>query len=205
VALQASVFVTIGLAWLFQGEKVSVVQCLGACVAASGLVVLVMFGGGDISIPGLALVLLAAVCWGAANLVGKSLGRVDMLSLVVWASAVAPVPLALLSWFVEGPQAIAKGLENLSSTSALAVAYIVYISTHLGYTGWAWLMARQPAAVVAPFTLLVPPLAGVFSAVVLGEEFPAWKIVAGSMVLSGVVINLMGPRVQALYLRSRAA
>lgn len=197
IGLQLTVFVTIGLAALVYKERMSRVQMAGAAVAVAGLAVIAANAGGDVSLPGFLCVLLGACCWGAGNLVGKSMGKVDMLALVVWASLVAPLPLALLSLAVEGPQRIGDALGNLSWPAVASVAYIVYASTHLGYAAWAWLMARHPASTVAPFSLLVPPLAAAFSAAVLNESFPAWKLAAGALVLTGVLINLFGEKIVA--------
>ncbi|MDP3761216.1 MAG: EamA family transporter [Ramlibacter sp.] len=205
IGLQLTVFVTIGLAAIIHGERVSRVQLAGAAVAVAGLAIIAANAGGDVSLPGFVCVLLGACCWGAGNLVGKAMGKVDMVALVVWSSLVAPLPLAALSLLVEGPDRIGHALSGVSWPAAASMAYIVYASTHIGYSAWAWLMARHPASTVAPFSLLVPPLAAVFSAAVLGESFPAWKLVAGSLVLAGVLINLFGGRIVASLRPARSA
>jgi O-acetylserine/cysteine efflux transporter len=194
LVLQVSAFVTIGLAAVVWGERLNAMQVVGAVVAVSGLVIIGLHIEGDSALPGLLMVLLAAASWGAGNVVGKSIGKVDMLALVVWAGLVPPLPLFALSLWLEGPHRIVEAGAHLTLIGALGVAYVVYISTHLGYTAYAWLLSRHPAATVAPFTMLVPPLAAVFSALALGETFPAWKLGAGALVLAGVVINLFGPR-----------
>lgn len=198
LALQLSVFVTIGLAWALRGERMTPLQLAGAGISALGLVVIAANTGGDLTLAGLLLGLAAAACWGAGNIVGKSIGKVDMLALIVWSSLAAPLPLLLLSLLIEGPQRIAYGVQHVSWLGIGAVAYIVYASTHVGYSVWAWLMARHPAGMVAPFTLLGPVLAAVFSAWLLGETFPAWKIGAGLLVLAGLLVNVFGGRVMAL-------
>ncbi len=203
LALQLSVFVTIGLAWAFRGERMTSLQFAGAVVSALGLVVIATHTGGDLTLAGLLFGLAAAACWGAGNIVGKSLGKVDMLALVVWSSLAAPLPLFALSYMVEGPQRIAHGVQNVSWLGIGAVAYIVYASTHVGYSLWAWLMARHPAGMVAPFTLLGPVVAALFSAWLLGETFPGWKIGAGLLVLAGLLVNVFGGRMLAL-MRPRA-
>ncbi|MES2940280.1 MAG: EamA family transporter [Pseudomonadota bacterium] len=204
LTLQLQVFVTIALAALLYRERVGPVQLLGAAVAAGGIGLIAANTGGDVTVAGLLLGLTAACCWGIGNMVGKSLGKVDMLALVVWASLAVPLPLMALSLLLEGPQRIVDGLHHVSMIGALSVAYIAYASTLLAYTGWTWLMARHPASTVAPFTLLVPPLAGLFSALTLHETFPGWKLAGGALVLAGVVINLAGPRLLAGLRAARA-
>jgi O-acetylserine/cysteine efflux transporter len=68
--------------------------------------------------------------------------------------------------------------------------FIAYASTLVTYSIWNWLLARHPASTIAPFTLLVPVVAMLSSAVLLGEPLPAWKLVAAGSVLGGLSVNL---------------
>ena len=47
--------------------------------------------------------------------------------------------------------------------SVLGLLYVVVVSTFFGYTVWGMLLRDHPVALVAPFTLLVPPV-GILSA-----------------------------------------
>jgi O-acetylserine/cysteine efflux transporter len=77
------------------------------------------------------------------------------------------------------------------------VAYQSVANTMFGYGVWGWLLARHPAATVAPLSLLVPVFGFSVSALVLGEAFPAWKLVAFALVLGGLAFNLLWPRIAA--------
>jgi O-acetylserine/cysteine efflux transporter len=57
-------------------------------------------------------------------------------------------------------------------------------------------MARHPDATVAPMALLVPVFGMGASALLLGEGLPAWKLGAAALVLSGLALNLFGPRLR---------
>jgi O-acetylserine/cysteine efflux transporter len=59
-----------------------------------------------------------------------------------------------------------------------------------GYGCWAWLLARYPAATVAPLSLLVPVFGFAASALLLGEPLEPWKLGAGLLVMSGLALNL---------------
>jgi O-acetylserine/cysteine efflux transporter len=50
---------------------------------------------------------------------------------------------------------------------------------------------------VAPLSLLVPVLGFSVSALVLGEAFPPWKLIAFALVLGGLGFNLLWPRIAA--------
>ncbi len=203
IALQLHVFVTLALALALLGERAGLAQIAGCVLAVLGMVVVALHVGGDVSIPGLLSLIAAAFAWGVANILSKRLGRVDMLALVVWGSLMAPIPLAALALLLEGPTLILHSLSHLSWVGVGAIAYIVYPVTLMGFSFWSWLLDRYDAALVVPTTLLVPIVAMLSSALVLGEDMPGWKIAAAVLVCSGLAINLFGGRVAAMFVRAR--
>jgi O-acetylserine/cysteine efflux transporter len=124
------------------------------------------------------------------------MGRVHMLGVVVWSSAFALPPLALLTLLLEGPARIAQGLAAADAAVWAAVVWQAAGNTLFGYAAWGWLLARHPAATVAPMALLVPVFGMGASALLLGEALPAWKLVAAALVLAGLALNLFGPRLR---------
>lgn len=201
LTLQFQVFVTLALAAVVLKERVSAAQIAGTLTAFSGFALVALHTGGDVSIAGLACVLLGASSWGFANFYSKRLGRVNPLALVVWGSLVVPVPMLLASLAFEGPARIAHSLTHISGASMFSVGFIVYGSTLVAYSLWSWLISRHPASTIAPFTLLVPVFGMLSAAVLLGESLPAWKLQAAGLVIAGLAVNLFGPR----WLAARAA
>lgn len=194
LVIQTQVFFTIGLAMAADGEKVRSFQWAALALATAGIAVIASHTGGDTSLLGLGMVLLAAVSWACGNQVARSMGRVQMLGVVVWSSAFALPPLLLLSLLVEGPARIAQGLAAADAGVWLAVVWQAAGNTLFGYAAWGWLMARHPAATIAPMALLVPVFGMGASALILGEGLPLWKLGAAALVLSGLALNLFGPR-----------
>lgn len=194
LTLQFQVFVTLALAAMVLKERISRVQIAGALTAFGGFAIVAVNTGGEVTLAGLACVLLGATSWGYANFASKKLGRVNPLALVVWGGLVVPLPMGLASLAFEGPAQIAQGLANVSVAALLSVAFIVYVSTLVAYSLWSWLLARHPASTVAPFTLLVPVFGMLSSALLLGEGLPGWKLQAAALVIAGLALNLLGPR-----------
>lgn len=203
VVLQVQVLITIALGAMLLKERISVVQILGALVAVSGFVIVAANTGGEATAAGLLCIFLAALSWAFANVTSRRLGRVNALALVVWGSLVVPVPMLLASLAFEGPARIWSSLAHVSASAVLALAFIVYISTLVAYSLWSWLLARHPASSVSPFTLLVPLVAMFSSAWLLGEHLAPWKLLAASLVLTGLALNVFAPRLLALLARSR--
>ncbi len=194
LVVQVQVFFTIGLAMALAGERVRGIQLVALAVATSGLGVIFLHTDANTTPLGLVLVILAALAWAAGNIVAKRAGRVDMLGFMVWSSLFAVPPLVLLSLVFEGPRAIAQGLATAGPGVWAAVVWQSVGNTLFGYGAWAWLLARHPAVIITPMALLVPLFGIGASAFWLGESLPAWKLIAGALVLGGLAINLLWPR-----------
>jgi O-acetylserine/cysteine efflux transporter len=200
LVLQVHVFFTVALAVVFLAEQPSVWQIIGALTAFSGIGLVAIHTGGEISALGLILIVAAAASWGIGNLIAKKLGKIDMLALVVWGSLVAWPPLLLLSYLLEQDSWSLEGMAHLSWPTIGAVGYITYLSTLLGFAVWSWLLSHYPAATVAPFTLLVPVFGFTSSALALGEPLYPWKLAAAVLIIAGLCVNLAGARI-AMRLR----
>lgn len=197
LVIQTQVFFTIGLAMAADGERVRPHQWVALLMATAGIVVIALNTGGDISLTGLAMVLTGALCWAGGNQVARSMGRVQMLGVVVWSSLFALPPLLGLSLFFEGPARMAQGLMAADTTVWAAVVWQALGNSLFGYAVWGWLMARHPAATIAPLALLVPVFGMGASAWFLSESLPAWKLTAAALVLSGLALNLLWPRARS--------
>jgi O-acetylserine/cysteine efflux transporter len=77
------------------------------------------------------------------------------------------------------------------------VAWQAVGNSLFGYAVWAWLLSRHPAATVVPMALLVPVFGMASSALMLGEPLPAWKLIAAALVMAGLALNLLWPRLKA--------
>ncbi len=194
LVVQVQVFFTIGLAMVADGERVRTAQWAALALAVAGIAVIAAHTGGDTTPLGLLLVLGAAVGWAGGNQVARSMGRVQMLGVVVWSSAWALPPLLALTLWFEGPLRVAEALAAADATVWAAVVWQALGNTLFGYVAWGWLLARHPAATVAPMALLVPVFGMAASAWWLGEELPPWKLGAAALVMAGLVLNLAAPR-----------
>jgi len=204
ILLQVQAFFSILLAILFLGEKLTAWQVVGGLVAFLGIGWVGVNIGGDVTMSGLLLVTAAAALWGGGSIISKKMGKINMAALVVWGSLIAWPPLLAVSLFLEGPE-ILSAIERLSWTSTCAVFYIAYLSTLFGFGIWNWLISNYPVSKVSPFTLLVPIVGMGSSALVLGEELQYWKLLAGVLVIGGLCLHLLGPRMALKFKEKKAA
>jgi O-acetylserine/cysteine efflux transporter len=201
LVIQVQVFFTIGLSLLALGERVRGFQLVGLLLGVAGLAVIATHMDSTLTAKGLGLVLAAALFWACANMVVKSLGRVDMLGFMVWSSLFAVPPLLTLSWWIEGPQTMVQSVMQASPGVWTSVLWQALGNTLFGYGAWNWLLARHPAATVTPLALLVPVFGMGASALSLGEALPPWKLMAGALVLCGLAVIVLWPRLRALLSR----
>jgi O-acetylserine/cysteine efflux transporter len=194
LVIQTQVFFTIGLAMVFSRERLKRMQAAALALAACGLVVIAWHTDAATTPLGLALVLAAALCWAGGNTVAQRAGKVPILGFMVWSSLFAVPPLLVLSVWLEGPVAIARGVSQAGWGTWVAVLWQSIGNTLFGYGAWAWLMARYSAATVSPMALLVPVFGMGASALLLAEALPVWKLGAAALVIGGLALNLLWPR-----------
>ena len=197
LVVQAQVFFTIGLSMAMTGEKVRAFQVVALLLACAGIGVIAAHVDATTTPTGLVLILLAAACWAGGNMVAKASGRVNMVAYVVWSSLFSVPPLVVLSLIFEGWPAIAAGLRDAGPETWAAVLWQSAGNSLFGYAAWAWLLSRHPAASITPMALLVPVFGLGASAVFLGEPMPLWKIAATCLVIGGLAIGLLWPRIIA--------
>jgi O-acetylserine/cysteine efflux transporter len=196
LVVQTQVFFTIGLAMRGSGEVVRPFQWVALGLAVAGIVVIGSHTGGDTTVAGVLMVLFAALSWAGGNIVSRAAGRVNMLAYVVWTSAFAVPPLFILSWWFEGGAAIEAGLRQADAVTWASVLWQSVGNTLFGYAAWGWLLARHPAATITPMALLVPVFGMAASSWWLGESLPAWKLIAAGLVMAGLALNLLWPRLR---------
>lgn len=199
LVVQTQVFFTIGMAMRINREPIKPFQIAALLLAASGIVLIAAHGGGSATPLGVMLVLLAAASWSGGNMVARQAGTVNMLAYVVWASLFSIPPLFLMSLWLEGWPAIVKGVSQADALTWAAVAWQAVGNTMFGYAAWGWLLARHPAATITPMALLVPVFGMGASALLLHEALPAWKLIAAALVLTGLAVNMLWPKVRMRF------
>jgi O-acetylserine/cysteine efflux transporter len=194
LVVQTQVFFTIGFAMFFAKEGLKLYQAIALTVAMTGLGIIALHTDSTTTFLGLALVVFAGFSWGIANTVSRKAGPINMLSYVVWASAFSIPPLMLIALVFEGGSAHLLEITLAAPIGPwIGVFWQSWGNTLFGYAAWGWLLSKHPAVVVAPAPLLVPIFGMGASAFFLDESLPVWKVLAASLVITGLVINLFWP------------
>ncbi len=196
--MQSQVFMTLLLVAVLQHERMALPQLAALALATLGFVLIAWQSfdqsHADVTPLGLGLALSGALAWACANLISRSIGKVDMLGFMVWSSLFAIPPLLLCVLWVEGPANIAATLPHISAAAWAAVAWQAVGNTLFGFGAWGWLLARHPAATVTPMALLIPIFGMGASSLLLGEELQSWKLAATALVIGGLALNVLASR-----------
>jgi len=192
--MQVQIVFSLLFSAIFLGERPTLYQLVGSCISFLGIALVGGHLDADISLLGFICILAAAASWGFGNLITKKINAVDLISVIVWGSFVAIFPMLLFALMFEGWANVIKSYHQLTWMGMGSLAYIVYVSTWIGYGAWTWLIGRYSVGLIVPFALLIPVVSMLGSSLLMGEPFQSWKLVAGLLVISGLGINLFGAR-----------
>jgi O-acetylserine/cysteine efflux transporter len=189
LVLQMQVLFTTLLAFMLLGEKPGRAQYAGIAISLVGMIVIAstMPGGGTLI--GFGIVILAALTWATSNIVVKFAGTDDVVSLVAWAHVIGILPLLAMSYGLEGQNEIFHILAELSWFRVGEIAFLGGISTFGGFTLWSYLMRKNSASTVAPFSLIIPIAGMTSTALILGEELSTLRMAGAGLVLVGLAFG----------------
>ena len=200
ILLQSQAFFTALLVAAALKERLRARNVAGMAVAAAGLALFAASAGagsGGLSLPLLGMILLAALGWAGANIQARRIPPSGALGLMAWSSLFAPLPMAALSLIFVGPAAIASSMAGLSWLTVGALAYLVILSTLVGYGRWNALIARHGASRIALFSLLVPVFSLASTSLLLGERIGAAEVAGSVLILAGLLVHALGGRIRA--------
>lgn len=202
VILQTQVFFTAIFGFMLLKEHASRALITGLLLAALGLGCfgvssLQSVSSSDITPAGFVLCLVGAAMWAVSNIVvrraQKETPDFDVISFIVWCGAVPIVPFVLLSLAFDAPATRWQWLSAPFSTW-IAVAYVGWISTIIGYAMWTRLLKRHPVNRVAPFSLGVPVVGIASGMLALDDVITASQWAGVLLIVCSLVCTMFGGR-----------
>ncbi|WP_344529004.1 EamA family transporter [Streptomyces rectiviolaceus] len=195
LVLQIQAVFTALFAFVALGERPGRVRLSGMLIALAGIGVAAVDEGEAGPLTAFALLIGAAACWGASNVLTRKASPPDALNFMVWVSTVPVLPLLGLSLLFEGPTADLDALSSLDLQGVGIIVYVAWITTVFGFGAWGYLLRRHPASTVAPFSLLVPVFGMSAAGLVLDESVSTLGWCAAALLVVGVgLTSLAGVR-----------
>jgi len=199
LVLQSQMLFTLIFARFLLNERWQLQQFLAIGVAGAGLALLASQTSADqMTFVGFILTIAAASCWGMGNIINRKiaqLGKINLMSLIVWSGLLPIIPFTVASYLFEGPELIVSSLTQASVQSFAVVLYLAAIATLFGYGSWAYLMRHYPASQVAPLTMLVPVVGLLTAWIVLDETLSMIQGTGIALIMAGLMINTFGSRI----------
>jgi O-acetylserine/cysteine efflux transporter len=202
VLLQTQVFFTALFGFLLLRERVSRPLQAGLVLAALGLGCFALnyinpntAMASATTLGGFMLTLCAASMWAMSNIVARRVQQggkeYSPMAFVVWSSSFAVLPFVALSAAFD-PAEVRWQWMQARWSSWLAVAYLGWVATILGYSLWTGLLKRHPANRVAPFSLGVPVVGLTTGMLVLGEVITPWQWAGIALVVAALACVMLG-------------
>jgi drug/metabolite transporter (DMT)-like permease len=169
-----------------RGERPPRHAWLGLAVGLVGVVIFLTDKlGSPGSLLGDALSLGAAVSFAIYGLVNRPLVRdYPPEAYTAYALLAGTIPLLVIST----PAALTQNWGAISAWGWVGIVYMVVLPVYVAYMLWNWAIARRGAAAATSFSLLVPILSGILSALLFGEEFGIAKLLGAACVLAGLLV-----------------
>lgn len=208
LVLQAQAFFTILLGALLLAEKLRWNHIAGIIIATLGMFMLATAGmkgqaTAGITLTTMMLTLAAALSWGLGNITNKIIMRnrkVPIMSLVIWSALVPIGPFFACAFLFEGKEAIVFSLLHITLQTMLALIYLAFVATIVGYAIWGNLLSRYETWRVAPLSLLVPVVGILSAALFLNETLSAQQMLGASVIIVGLLVNVFGGMVTQRFL-----
>lgn len=178
---------------VFLGYRLRPIAWAGILLSFAGLALIVLSGagaqlGGD-HLVGDALVLLSAMCWGGyTTLLAPFLRVYSPLKLNALAMLLGTPPLFLAAL----PSLARQSWSNVTWQGWGGLAFAVVMSVVVAYLIWNMGVKRVGSARTAVYSNLVPVVALVTAAVVLGERIYPLQVVGAAVVVTGIVLTRRG-------------
>jgi drug/metabolite transporter, DME family len=177
------------MARAFAGERLgrrwagaTALGCAGVCTLVLGS------GGGEISLPGVGLALLAGAGYGGYAVAGKTLMNQGATPEALMASVFSIGAVVLIPTLALAPTG-----ELLSGSGLVLAVYLGALPTAAAYILFARGLERLGAGETATLTLAEPVTAAALGFAVLGERPGAAALAGAALVLAGLALLALRP------------
>lgn len=170
---------------LLPGGRITGTKAAGLALAFLGMVVAIAWrgGGGEVSLLGDLLAVLAAIGWAGVALIART-GLKDLSPdrQLFWQVLVS-APILLFAALFFGPF-----IRDLEPIHLWGLAFQIVIMVSFGFSFWFWLLSIYPPSSVAAFSFLAPVFGVILGWWLLDEPIGPPIILALTLVCVGLVL-----------------
>ncbi len=147
------------------------------------------------SLVSILMVVSGCFAWAVGQIMVRRLKDIAGLQVTAWVAVFAAPQLFFMSAIFE-----TRHFEVIANADPIvwwAVLYLGLIMTCFGYFLWNTLIRRHDVGLVAPFLLLLPVFSVIGGTVFLGEYLTVEKFYGGIVILAGVAVIIINPKIFA--------
>ncbi|WP_426324467.1 DMT family transporter [Pedobacter sp. R-06] len=173
---------------LFLKERISKMQMVGFAIAFAGIVLVALkghqSGNKDGSMLGNFLMLGSVILWSAYTVLSRKLDRLNPITLTALSTFIGTGVLFLFSFFEDR-----KLFSGIPMKHWWGILYMGVAGSAVCYLLYNYALKKLPAAKVGNFLNLDPIIGAAIAVVFLSEPLSFWMLLAGVLVLTGLLIT----------------
>jgi drug/metabolite transporter (DMT)-like permease len=175
------------------GERLGRVALLGLGVGFAGAALLASpTGAGHMDVAGAAVLLFAAASWAAGSLYAR---RAPLPRRPLVSSSMQMLTGGAMLAVVAVSSGELGGVHGVSTTSILALLYLIVFGSILAFTCYAWLLRNARTSLVSTYAYVNPLVAVFLGWAIENEPIGPRTIVAGGLILVAVAL-IVTPRTE---------
>src|SRR3989454_6408805 len=170
------------------GRRLPPLVIVGLVVGFGGVAFLIGSpGSGHVRLIGAALALAAPICWASGSVFTRHV-KLPLRPLMAAAMEMlwAGVLFGIASVVTGEPGRL--HIQNVSTTSLLALLYLIVFGSLVGFSAYVWLLRSAPLSLVSTYAYVNPVVAVILGAAFLGEALSPRTLIAGGIILAAVAL-----------------
>jgi drug/metabolite transporter (DMT)-like permease len=187
-------FWMVTLGWLFMGRgKPNYKVTIGLLIGFVGVTMLILgrpdTSGttGDLQWLGIILVTLATIGWAFGSLYGAKAPTAKSNILAAGMQMLAGGSILLVVSLVTGEWQ-RFDYRAVSSTSWLALAYLIFVGALVAYTAYSWLLQNASPSAVSTYAYVNPVVAVLLGWAIAGESMTAQMLIGAAIIVVSVML-----------------
>ena len=169
------------------GERVGADLIAGVTLGLAGVAVLVVPSGasGAVDAIGLVMIITAALSWSTGTFMSQ---RLSLPRNVFVSSAIQMIAAGLVLVVVGTAFGEAQHVDvaRFSTSSLLALGYLVLFGSLLAYSAYTWLLQNAPVSLVSTYAYVNPVVAVFLGTVFLGEAIAPTTMAGAALIIAAV-------------------
>ncbi len=207
VIMQTQVLFTMSMSVIFLKEKWDWNNIVGLILGICGIASIGSCCFSREMIGPFLLTLLAAFCWALGNIVisycSQNMENFSMFSLITWSGAIAILPFALLSLYLEGFSSWVFTITTHPLSFAFSVIYLSSLATMIGFGLWGQLLKKYSSLLITPFALLIPIVSIISCKVIFREKLLFWQNIGCLFIFFALLINIFGRKIVKIIIKNK--